>query len=741
MHRTIVLVAFFMIQLAAFEPARAQSKPSAIDEARARERVGDWEGAMSLLTKAIERDGETAVAYFNRGRIGFNAMQVRPSLQQQVESDLTKALELNPAEATWWTVRAEFFARTNHAAKAVDDLTEALKLRPGQAPWLLQRGLAYSQLGKLKEAAADNEAAAKLKPAFAFAWINATDVYVRMGDDGNAVRTGEQAIKVGAGIPMAQLNCGRAYLIANRFDSAEERLNQALTLIPNFPQAYFYRAELNTVLGNSFAARNDYYACAVLNPTDLQSRMLYAAAERACGNYEAAVEVGLGLCQLAPKQAEYQLELAQSWASYEEVENALAALAIAGETKDLLAEVESLRGDILWQQGDLAAARKAYQAAMREHDKRVAAAPNDMQIRFARATFLAHQRQDARALVELLAVVENSPNNYAAANALAWLYATTSEAKIRNPQEAIKLSSTASKILLDKNGAYLDTKAAAYAASGSFDEAIRLQIRAIELATPLNVVEYQRHLLAFTNRRPWTEPADKPAFAVSILPDPLTTSIKPARFEAARAPDAPLAERTLAEVIEMAKHGVVLLEHDSGGGSGMILSSEGHVLTCAHALPARGALKITWERTVGDKRESSTHTAEILAVDHVRDLALVKMKDARDLPTIRLGLKTKVVAGDKVVAIGNPLAGGKGVLRHVATDGIVSNAAQPINVHKRRECIQTTASVSPGCSGGPLLNMRGEVIGVIVAKIDAAQAGFAIPMSDVMQFLELTERK
>lgn len=125
----------------------------------------------------------------------------------------------------------------------------------------------------------------------------------------------------------------------------------------------------------------------------------------------------------------------------------------------------------------------------------------------------------------------------------------------------------------------------------------------------------------------------------------------------------------------------------------------------------------------------------------MRDLALVIIKDAGDLQPLWLGLKVKVVAGDKVVAIGNPLAGGKGVLRHVATDGIASNAAQLLNVHKRQSRIQTTANVSPGSNGGPLLNMRGEVIGVIAAKIDAAQAGFAFPISDIAKFLELTDHK
>lgn len=296
-------------------------------------------------------------------------------------------------------------------------------------------------------------------------------------------------------------------------------------------------------------------------------------------------------------------------------------------------------------------------------------------------------------------------------------------------------------MLLDKNHSYLDTKAAAHAAAGEFDEAVRLQGRAIELAPPRDAAKYRQRLLAYRNRQPWTEPADIPKFAVSIRPEPIDASIKPERFEAARLPETPLEERKLTEVIETAKHAVVLLEHDFGGGSGMIVSSEGHVLTCAHVLPPRGVLKITLERTVDGKPASFTHRAEILAVDAVRDLALVKMLDARDLPTVRLGLKTKTAAGDKVVAIGNPLAGGEGVLRHVATDGIVSNAAQRIGTHKRQERIQTTAVVSPGCSGGPLLNMRGEVVGVIAARITAAQAGFAIPMSDILTFLALTDHK
>lgn len=735
------LVALASSAVLAQEKSKTPGKPNRISNALQYERRRDLAGALKLLNEEIADNPKNAAAYFHRGRLSFNDGQFLPELKPQIESDLGRALELHASDATWWKLRADFHARTGAEDKAVDDLTTALKIKPDRPEWLLQRGLAYARIDKLKEAAGDNEAAAKLKPDYAFAWINATDVYVRLGDGESAVRTGEQAVKVAAGIPMAQLNCGRAYLLANRFDAAEERLSQALALVPNFPQAYFYRANLNSLLGNPFAARNDYYLCTVLNPADLQSHRLYAAAERECGNYEAAVERGQELCQHDPNHAQYQLELAYSWAGFEEVAKASAALNNAGMDKELLAEVERLRGDLLWQQGDLVAARKAYEAALEEHDRRVNAAPNDMRVRRARANFLSNQHQGARALADLRAVLDQSPRNFDAGNALAWLYATTSDAKLRNPEEAVRLSGEASKLMLDKNHSFLDTKAAAHAAAGDFEEAVRLQSRAIELAPPHDAAKYRPRLLAFRNRQPWTESADIPKFGVSIRPEPMDSSIKPKLFEATRLPESPLEERRLTEVIEMARHAVVLLEHDYGGGSGMIVSSEGHVLTCAHVLPARGVLTITLERTVDGKPASSTHRAEILAVDHVRDLALVKMLDAKGLPTVRLGLKTTITAGDNVVAIGNPLAGGDGVLRHVATDGIVSNAAQLIGTHKRQERIQTTAVVSPGSSGGPLLNMRGEVVGVIASKIAAAQAGFAIPMSDILKFLELADQQ
>lgn len=737
MLRALILCALSLIpsmEMLAQEESPAKSSP--VDAALARERAGDFETSLKLLGEEIERNPQNGAAHFHRGRIGFNALRFQPELQKQVEGDFDRALELRPNEATWRTVRAEFFAQTNRPDKAVEDLTEALKLRPGQPQWLLQRGLAHSQLGKLKEAAADNEAAARIKPDFAFAWINATDVYVRLGDAPNAIRTGDQAVKVAAKIPMAQLNCGRAYFLDNRLAVAEERFNSALQLIPNFPQALFYRAELYSLLDDLAAARNDYYLVALLGPNDVQSRMLFARTERLCGNYESALQVLDALRKVAPDEPELQYELALAWAAAKEPEKALAALEVIKDDERFFADIQTARGDVLWQQGELAAAQEAYWRVRTEYDLRIAAAPDDPIARLRRGLFLLHQRTDAEALEDFRIALEKSPRDFEAANSLAWLLATTASKKVSNPDDALRLAKQACEITLNRRHGHLDTMAAALAATGAFDEAVKVQKKAIALATPENVIHYQRRLACYSEHKQWQETSETPKFVARVGSEPLDLAIPVAKFDAVAVNKEP-AERKLAEVIDSTKDAVVLIQHESGGGSGMILSSTGHVITCAHVLPLRGEIKVTCDRTEDDKQVTSTFTADILAVDRVRDLALLRLREATKLPTVQLGLSAKVSAGDSVVVVANPLAGGKFVLKQVATDGIVSNASQTVGAYKLQKRIQTTANVSPGCSGGPLLNTRGQVIGVVVSSVDAARAGFAIPIADVKAFLRI----
>jgi S1-C subfamily serine protease len=157
-----------------------------------------------------------------------------------------------------------------------------------------------------------------------------------------------------------------------------------------------------------------------------------------------------------------------------------------------------------------------------------------------------------------------------------------------------------------------------------------------------------------------------------------------------------------------------------GIGSGFIIDRSGEVLTNAHVVAQ--ADKVTVSLKDGRVLEG-----KVQGVDEVTDLAVVKINGG-DLPVASLGDSASVQVGDWAIAVGNPLG-----FDNTVTLGIVStlkrSSAQVGIPDKRLDFIQTDAAINPGNSGGPLLNDRGEVIGINTAiRPDAMGIGFAIPI-------------
>ena len=136
-----------------------------------------------------------------------------------------------------------------------------------------------------------------------------------------------------------------------------------------------------------------------------------------------------------------------------------------------------------------------------------------------------------------------------------------------------------------------------------------------------------------------------------------------------------------------------------------------------------GATKITVRLTSGDE-----YTATLIGTDSQEDIAVIKI-DATDLPAAALGDSSKLVVGDEVVAVGNPL----GSLGGSVTNGIISALDREIIVSgQSMTLLQTNAAINPGNSGGGLFNMRGELVAVVNAKAsgsDIERLGFAIPIN------------
>ncbi len=155
-----------------------------------------------------------------------------------------------------------------------------------------------------------------------------------------------------------------------------------------------------------------------------------------------------------------------------------------------------------------------------------------------------------------------------------------------------------------------------------------------------------------------------------------------------------------------------------GAGSGVIIDSEGYILTNNHVV--EGASEVTVTTSEGTEYE-----AQIVGRDPKTDLAVLKVKDKTGLPSAVMGDSEKLQVGEWVLAIGNPFG-----LSHTVTSGIVSAKGRVIGAGPYDDFIQTDASINPGNSGGPLFNMRGEVVGINTAIVPQGQGiGFAIPVN------------
>ena len=168
-------------------------------------------------------------------------------------------------------------------------------------------------------------------------------------------------------------------------------------------------------------------------------------------------------------------------------------------------------------------------------------------------------------------------------------------------------------------------------------------------------------------------------------------------------------------------------QRQEGEGSGVIVSSDGYIVTNNHVVD--GATELTV--TMGDKREMK---ARVIGTDSKTDVALIKV-DAKDLPHVTVGTSSNVEVGDIALAMGNPFGLGQTV-----TMGIISATGRGgLGIEDYEDFIQTDASINPGNSGGALVNTKGELIGINTAILSRSGGnqgvGFAVPVDMVRQVM------
>jgi S1-C subfamily serine protease len=232
-------------------------------------------------------------------------------------------------------------------------------------------------------------------------------------------------------------------------------------------------------------------------------------------------------------------------------------------------------------------------------------------------------------------------------------------------------------------------------------------------------------------------PTDAGALATDAASD--AASAEDAAPEAST-PPAPRGEKTPAELFKQLSPSVVTIfvkgtgpAEMQGGGTGFLIDANGTIATNHHVIAGSKQIRIKFQNG------AMFEDIELLVDDSTADLALLRVDPSKphdggpkfEAEPVTLGDSDKVVVGERAISIGNPLG-----LEHTLTDGLISSR----RLYEGRAWIQMSVPVSPGNSGGPLFNMRGEVIGVTTAQIGAGfgraqNLNLAVPVNDLKKLL------
>lgn len=174
---------------------------------------------------------------------------------------------------------------------------------------------------------------------------------------------------------------------------------------------------------------------------------------------------------------------------------------------------------------------------------------------------------------------------------------------------------------------------------------------------------------------------------------------------------------------------------EEAGGSGFLISPDGYILTNNHVIEGASKVRVTLD-------EDRTFEAKVVGQDKETDVALLKI-EGKNLPTVPLGDSDEIRPGDWVMAVGNPL-----MYSHTVTVGVISAKGRRISSSSLDDFLQTDAAINFGNSGGPLVNTRGEVVGISTAITRSdfrgrvvEGIGFAIPINLVKAQLDQLKTK
>lgn len=643
---------------------------------------------------------------------GYALMQL--GQLQQAKKKLDQAIELDPKNYEAWFQRGWLHGLQNNTDLADQDYRRCITL-----------------LEERKKRTTHEQ------QRLAWAYLNNCDVLLRHRRIKDAIEMGNGAIAVAPDMPMALYNHARAHFENHNLAAAMQSLDKAIKLSPTFGKAYRVRSEIYQLLGDLDDAWQDITLAIQLDPSR-DSMVLAATFANDMGNYEQSLYIVKSLLVAYPDDAQVHKIAGDSWAGLGELDTAEESYktSIAAFENNYFARL--CLAELLRHRGRKEEAQDYEKEAGQILDDFVAK-NDESQLREMRGYSFRLKGDHTRALEDYLKAIElDNQNLFALAHAGLLLSAHPEEDQ-RDGEKASEIAQSILELTQEQGAFWLSIKAASAAENGDFELAKKWQLDALNVSPLVERAEYQERLDLYNQGTPFRLLEDDYLELLSLDEVVVPSSVGVKNFDALL--NAGDSSKLDGVEIAQQRSATVLIKSKFGFGSGMILDHQGYVLTCAHVLPYAGNVSIHYEY----EDEDFTKEATPVAIDHRNDLALLKFdpNPGQMLASVRLGLTNRipveVAAGSDAIVIGNP-ADGQWVLEKVVLKGSIANEKQVLGDFVKRPYIQVSANISSGCSGGPLFDEQGRVIGVVNMKsATLSQTGFAIPMERVVRFLGISK--
>jgi tetratricopeptide (TPR) repeat protein len=416
--------------------------------------------AVRHFSDAIQKDPKDKAAYLGRA-----SAEMALNQPDKVIADCDQALKLDTGSAWVYFLRARAWAGKEQSEKAISDLSSVLRLEPKRADALRMRGGLWQKTKKYGAAIADFSRLLDL---------NSNDCEAYSGR-------------------------GSCRMWKRQFEKAIDDFNEVLSRQPTSPYAYSGRGKARCFLGDYTGGDDDF--CESLRLEAVEGANYCRAAWRyvSMGDFRNAYTYFTQLRPIIVRQADIYLDRAECRAAAGDADRAFADLSEAMWIDPASARALRMRA---WHWID----EKRFDLAMADIEAASKLDPkSDVLSHVMRASCLACQGKNDKALAGFDEALRLGPDNERACNGAAWFRATCPEAKYRDAKKALALGAKACEKSEWKNFGAIDTLAAAHAEAGDFAEAVRLQKKALESATPALKKKMTERLALYESGKPYRE--------------------------------------------------------------------------------------------------------------------------------------------------------------------------------------------------------------------------------------------